>query len=101
MTVKEATQLVIQAGAISKGGEVFVLDMGKPIKIFDLAVNMINTAGLQVKDKNNPLGDIEIKITGLRPEKNYMRSFLFQKMVNLQDIKKFLKLTRHYYQKRF
>ena len=90
MTVKEAAQLVIQAGAISKGGEVFVLDMGKPIKIFDLAVNMINTAGLQVKDKNNPLGDIEIKITGLRPGEKLYEELLISKNGKLTRHKKIL-----------
>jgi FlaA1/EpsC-like NDP-sugar epimerase len=72
MTIPEAVELVIQAGAMAKGGEVFVLDMGKPILIYDLAVKMIKLSGLQVLDKNNPKGDIEIQYTGLRPgEKLY------------------------------
>lgn len=72
MTVTEASQLVIQAGAMSKGGEVFVLDMGNPVKILDLAQKMIISSGLQVKDEHTPWGDIEIKISGLRPgEKLY------------------------------
>ena len=72
MTIPEAVELVIQSGAMAKGGEVFVLDMGEPVKIFDLAVRMINQSGLQVRDKDNPDGDIEIKYTGLRPgEKLY------------------------------
>jgi FlaA1/EpsC-like NDP-sugar epimerase len=72
MTIPEAVELVIQAGAMAKGGEVFVLDMGSPIKIYDLAVKMINLSGLKVKDKLNPNGDIEIHFTGLRPgEKLY------------------------------
>lgn len=66
MSVTEAAQLVIQAGAMSKGGEVFLLDMGKPVQIIDLARRMIETKGLQVKDSTNPWGDIEIKFTGLR-----------------------------------
>lgn len=66
MTVTEAAQLVIQAGAMSKGGEVFVLDMGKPIHILKLAYKMIEAKGLLVKDKQNPFGDIEIKVKGLR-----------------------------------
>jgi len=66
MTIPEAVELVIQAGAMSKGGDVFLLDMGSPVKIFDLAVKMINLSGLEVKDVNNPDGDIEIKFTGLR-----------------------------------
>jgi len=72
MTIVEASQLVIQAGSMSKGGEVFVLDMGKPLRILDVAVKMIETAGLQIKNEDAPWGDIEIKVTGLRPgEKLY------------------------------
>jgi len=72
MTIPEAAQLVIQAGAMSKGGDVFLLDMGEPVKIFDLAKKMIHLSGLSVKNSNNPNGDIEIIFTGLRPgEKLY------------------------------
>jgi len=72
MTIPEAAQLVIQAGSMGKGGDVFVLDMGEPVKIYELARNMIHLSGFDVKDENNPYGDIEIKITGLRPgEKLY------------------------------
>ncbi len=72
MTSTEAAQLVIQAGAMGKNSEVFVLDMGESVKIKDLIHKMINLSGLSVKDKNNLSGDIEVKITGLRPgEKLY------------------------------
>ncbi|EPQ9984332.1 nucleoside-diphosphate sugar epimerase/dehydratase [Vibrio vulnificus] len=72
MTIPEAAQLVIQAGAMGKGGDVFVLDMGEPVKIIDLAKNLIQLSGLEVKSSDNPNGDIEIKFTGLRPgEKLY------------------------------
>jgi FlaA1/EpsC-like NDP-sugar epimerase len=72
MTIPEAAQLVIQAGAMAKGGDVFVLDMGEPVKIADLAKHMVELSGLEVRDDNNPEGDIEIEITGLRPgEKLY------------------------------
>ena len=72
MTINEAAQLVIQASALSCGGEIFLLEMGKPILIRDLAIKMIRNFGLDVKDENNIDGDIEIKITGLRPgEKLY------------------------------
>ena len=72
MTITEAAQLVIQAGAMGKSSEVFVLDMGESVKIRDLINKMINLSGFTVKDKNNPHGDIKIKITGLRPgEKLY------------------------------
>jgi FlaA1/EpsC-like NDP-sugar epimerase len=72
MTIPEAAQLVIQAGAMAKGGDVFVLDMGEPVKIADLARHMIELSGLEVRDQQNVEGDIEIEITGLRPgEKLY------------------------------
>ena len=72
MMIPEAVELVIQAGAMAQGGEVFVLDMGEPVRIYDLAVKMINLSGLELLDENNPEGDIEIQYTGLRPgEKLY------------------------------
>jgi FlaA1/EpsC-like NDP-sugar epimerase len=72
MTIPEAAQLVIQAGSMGKGGDVFVLDMGEPIRIVDLAEKMINFSGLSVRNSINPLGDIAIEFTGLRPgEKLY------------------------------
>lgn len=72
MTIPEAAQLVIQAGAMGRGGDVFVLDMGEPVKILDMARRMIHLSGFEVKDGMNPDGDIEISITGLRPgEKLY------------------------------
>ena len=72
MTIPEAAQLVIQAGAMGRGGDVFVLDMGEPVKIFELAKTLIRLSGLEVKSDELPDGDIEIKITGLRPgEKLY------------------------------
>jgi FlaA1/EpsC-like NDP-sugar epimerase len=72
MTIPEAAQLVIQAGAMAKGGDVFVLDMGEPVKIVDLARRMIHLSGLTVRDDANPDGDVEIEFTGLRPaEKLY------------------------------
>lgn len=72
MTIPEASQLVIQAGAMGKGGDVFVLDMGESVKIVDLASKMIHLSGFQIKDKHNLDGDIEVQFTGLRPgEKLY------------------------------
>ncbi len=72
MTIPEAAQLVIQAGAMAEGGDVFVLDMGEPVRIMDLAQRMIELSGLQLKNEQQPWGDIEIQITGLRPgEKLY------------------------------
>lgn len=72
MTIPEASQLVIQAGALAKGGDVFVLDMGEPVRILDLAKRMIHLSGLSIKDEHHPAGEIEIRFTGLRPgEKLY------------------------------
>ena len=72
MTIPEAAQLVIQAGAMARGGEVFVLDMGEPVLIHELAVNMIQLSGMSVRCAENPDGDMEISIVGLRPgEKLY------------------------------
>lgn len=72
MTVPEAAQLVLQAGALATGGEVFVLDMGDPVRISDLARNMVEMSGLTIKDAENPDGEIEVEYIGLRPgEKLY------------------------------
>jgi len=72
MTIPEAAQLVIQAGAMGKGGDVFVLDMGEPVKIVDLAYKMTHLMGFTIKDEKNPNGEIELNYTGLRPgEKLY------------------------------
>ena len=72
MTIPEAAQLVIQAGAMGQGGDVFVLDMGESVRIMDLARRMIELSGLTVQDEANPQGDIAIEVTGLRPgEKLY------------------------------
>jgi FlaA1/EpsC-like NDP-sugar epimerase len=72
MTIPEAAQLVLQAGALAKGGDVFLLDMGEPVRIMDLARRMIKLSGLSLRDESNPAGDIAIEVTGLRPgEKLY------------------------------
>jgi FlaA1/EpsC-like NDP-sugar epimerase len=72
MSISEAAQLVIQASALAEGGDVFLLDMGEPVRILDLAHRMIRLSGLRILDSFNDLGDIEIKITGLQPgEKLY------------------------------
>jgi FlaA1/EpsC-like NDP-sugar epimerase len=72
MTIPEAAQLVIQAGAMASGGDVCILDMGQPVKISDLARRMVQLSGLTVQDEMNPDGDISIEVTGLRPgEKLY------------------------------
>jgi FlaA1/EpsC-like NDP-sugar epimerase len=76
MTIPEASQLVIQAGSMARGGDVFVLDMGKPVKIHDLACRMIKLMGLTVRDDGNPDGDIEIQYIGLRPAEKLFEELL-------------------------
>jgi len=76
MTIPEAAQLVIQAGAMGTGGDVFVLDMGKPVKIIDLARRMVELSGLTVRDAQNPTGDIELAVTGLRPGEKLFEELL-------------------------
>lgn len=76
MTIPEASQLVLQAGSMGQGGEVFVLDMGEPVKIADLARKMIHLMGLDEKTKENPSGDIEVIFTGLRPGEKLFEELL-------------------------
>ncbi|CAM4239747.1 nucleoside-diphosphate sugar epimerase/dehydratase [Vreelandella rituensis] len=83
MTIPEAAQLVIQAGAMGEGGEVFVLDMGEPVRIHDLARNMVRLSGLEVKDAEHPEGDIEIVYSGLRPGEK-----LFEELLIGHDVSK-------------
>ena len=87
MTIPEAVELVIQAGAMANGGEVFVLDMGDPIRIYDLAVKMIQLSGLQVLDENNPEGDIRIQYTGLRPGEKLYEELLVEDDFSLTENK--------------
>lgn len=76
MSIHEASELIIQAGSLSNGGDVFLLDMGEPVLIKDLAENMVRLAGLSVRDEHNPDGDIQIAVTGKRPgEKMYEELF--------------------------
>jgi FlaA1/EpsC-like NDP-sugar epimerase len=83
MSIFEAVQLTLQAGAMGEGGDVFVLDMGEPVRIVDLARNMIRLAGRTVRDAGNPEGDIEIVITGLRPGEK-----MFEELVIGADIER-------------
>lgn len=85
MTIPEASQLVIQAGAMARGGDVFVLDMGKPVKIRDLARRMISLMGLTMRDAENPDGDIEIKYVGLRPAEKLYEELLIGAKVSGTD----------------
>ena len=81
MTIPEAAQLVIQAGSMGSGGDVFVLDMGSPVRIADLAKRMVQLAGYTVRDEKNPEGDIEIRFTGLRPAEKLFEELLIGKNV--------------------
>ncbi|MFT6987146.1 MAG: FlaA1/EpsC-like NDP-sugar epimerase [Psychromonas sp.] len=83
MTIPEAAQLVIQSGAMGKGGDVFVLDMGDSVKIKDLAEKLVRLSGLEIKDANNPNGDIAIECTGLRPGEKLFEELLIGD--NVQD----------------
>ncbi len=85
MTIPEAAQLVIQASGMARGGEVFVLDMGKPVKIYDLARSMIQLSGLSVRDESDPTGDIEIVEIGLRPGEKLYEELLIGSNPNRTD----------------
>jgi FlaA1/EpsC-like NDP-sugar epimerase len=76
MTIPEAAQLVVQAGAMGKGGDVFILDMGESVKIINLAEKLVRLSGLKIKDESNPNGDIEIEYTGLRPGEKLFEELL-------------------------
>lgn len=76
MTIPEAAQLVIQAGAMGQGGDVFVLDMGEPVRIIDLARRMVQLSGLTIRDEADPSGDIALAVTGLRPGEKLFEELL-------------------------
>jgi FlaA1/EpsC-like NDP-sugar epimerase len=82
MTIPEAAQLVIQAGAMGQGGDVFVLDMGKPVRILDMARRMIHLSGFQIREEATPEGDIEIVFSGLRPGEKLYEELLIGDNVN-------------------
>jgi FlaA1/EpsC-like NDP-sugar epimerase len=85
MTIPEASQLVLQAGSMAQGGDVFVLDMGEPVRIEDLARRMIHLMGLSVKNETNPDGDIEIVYTGLRPAEKLYEELLISDNVTITE----------------
>ena len=85
MTIPEAAQLVLQAGAMATGGEVFVLDMGEPVRIVDLARNLIELSGLAVRDTENPFGDIELSFVGLRPGEKLYEELLIREAPLVTD----------------
>src|SRR5690606_37107776 len=92
MTIPEASQLVIQAGALGTGGDVFLLDMGEPVRIQDLARQMISLSGLKVRDEQHPDGDIEIQYAGLRPgEKLYEELLIDQENTEITSHSRILR----------
>ena len=91
MSIPEAAELVIQAGAMGKGGDVFVLDMGEPVKIYDLAKKLINLSGMEIKDDDNEDGDIEIIFTGLRPGEKLYEELLIGGNVSTTEHKQILR----------
>lgn len=95
MTIPEAAQLVIQASALAAGGEVFVLDMGEPVRILDLARRMVHLSGLAVRDAQCPDGDIEIRITGLRPGEKLYEELLIGGDVEPTRHPRILRLQEH------
>jgi FlaA1/EpsC-like NDP-sugar epimerase len=95
MTIPEASQLVLQAGAMAQGGDVFVLDMGKPIRIADLARRMVLLSGLTVRDEAHPDGDIEIRYTGLRPAEKLFEELLIGNNVTGTEHPMILRALEH------
>ncbi|TXH71878.1 MAG: polysaccharide biosynthesis protein [Thiothrix sp.] len=96
MTIPEAAQLVIQAGALAKGGEVFLLDMGEPVKIIDLARRMVHLSGYTIKDSQNPDGQIELKFTGLRPGEKLYEELLIDSKADKTTHPKVFKAHENY-----
>ncbi|MGD9842540.1 MAG: polysaccharide biosynthesis protein [Steroidobacteraceae bacterium] len=96
MTIPEASQLVIQAGSMARGGDVFVLDMGKPVRIQDLAHRMIHLMGLTVRDEQNPDGDIEVAFTGLRPAEKLYEELLIGTNVAGTEHSMIMRATEHH-----
>ncbi len=96
MSIQEASELVIQAGAMGKGGDVFVLDMGEPVQIVELAKRLIKLSGFQLKDEYNPTGDIEIIFTGLRPGEKLYEELLIGDNVGKTEHKQILRAEEDY-----
>ena len=96
MTIPEAAQLVIQSSAMAKGGDVFVLDMGEPVKIVDLAKRMIHLAGLTVRDSDAPDGDIDIEFTGLRPAEKLYEELLIGENVSGTEHPRIMRAKEHF-----
>jgi len=97
MTIPEAAQLVIQASSMANGGDVFVLDMGQPVRIYDLAEKMVYLHGLSIKTDQNPQGDIEILVTGLRPGEKLYEELLIGNKPQATDHPKIMKAHEDYF----
>lgn len=96
MTITEAAQLVIQAGAMTISGDVFLLNMGEPVRIYELAKRLIYLSGLTLKDDSNPQGDIEIKVTGLRPGEKLYEELLIGENPQPTSHPKIMKASEEY-----
>ena len=96
MTIPEAAQLVIQAGSLGQGGDVFVLDMGEPVKIAELAQKIIRLSGLTVCSAENPKGDIEIEFTGLRPGEKLYEELLIGENVTATEHSKIMRANEEF-----
>ena len=99
MSIPEAAELVIQAGAMGEGGDVFILDMGKSMKIVDLAKRLINLSGLEVKEENHDNGDIEIIFTGLRPGEKLYEELLIGDNVSKTEHQQILRAQEEFVEK--
>jgi FlaA1/EpsC-like NDP-sugar epimerase len=98
MSIPEAAQLVLQAGSMSSGGEVFVLDMGQPVRIYDLAIRMVELSGLKIKTEEDPDGDIEVKVIGLRSGEKLYEELLIGNDPSPTVHPRILKAKEHYVQ---
>jgi FlaA1/EpsC-like NDP-sugar epimerase len=96
MTIPEASELVIQAGAMASGGEVFVLDMGDSVRIYDLAVRMVELSGLRVREAQTPHGQIEIQVTGLRPGEKLSEELLIGDDPQPTELARVMKAREHF-----
>lgn len=96
MSIPEAAQLVLQAASMGKGGDIFLLDMGEPVRILDLAHRMVSLKGLSIKDKRHPDGDIEIQFTGLKPGEKLHEELLVSGNVTGTDHRKIMRAQEHH-----
>jgi len=97
MTIPEAAQLVIQAGSMGQGGDVFVLDMGQPVKIAELAEKLIHLSGMSVRSEKNPHGDIAIEYTGLRPGEKLYEELLIGDNVSATEHPMIMRAEEEYF----